>query len=39
MAFTSINTQEEFDAAIADRLSRDRAKYAKQFEQEMKEKG
>ena len=39
MAFTLINTQEEFDAAIADRLSRDRAKYAKQFEVEMKEKG
>ena len=39
MAFTPINTQEEFDAAIADRLSRDRAKYAKQFEAEMKEKG
>ena len=39
MAFTPINTQEEFDAAIADRLSRDRAKYSKQFETEMKEKG
>ena len=39
MAFTPINTQEEFDAAIADRLSRDRQKYAKQFEAEMKEKG
>ena len=39
MAFTPINTQEEFDAAIADRLSRDRAKYSKQFEAEMKEKG
>lgn len=28
MSFTPINTQEEFDLAITDRLNRERAKYA-----------
>lgn len=37
--FKIIETQEDFDAAISDRLKRDRAKYAEQFETEMREKG
>ena len=32
MAFTPINTQEEFDAAIGERLSRDRESQAKKYE-------
>ncbi len=32
MAFTPIETQEQFDAAIKDRLTRDREAYAKRFE-------
>jgi len=32
MSFTPIETQEQFDAAIKDRLSRDREAYAKRFE-------
>ena len=37
--FKVIETQEEFDVAISDRLKRDRAKYTEQFEKEMREKG
>lgn len=37
--FKVIETQEAFDAAIADRLKRDREKYSRQFEAEMREKG
>ena len=37
--FKVIETQEDFDAAISDRLKRDRAKYSEQFEAEMREKG
>ncbi len=37
--FKVIDTQEAFDAAISDRLKRDREKYWKQFEEEMKSKG
>lgn len=37
--FKIIETQEAFDAAIADRLARDRKKYAAQFEEEMRAKG
>lgn len=32
MAFTPIETQEQFDAAISERLRRDREAYAKRFE-------
>ena len=32
MAFTPINTQEEFDSAIGERLSRDRESQAKKYE-------
>lgn len=32
MAFTIIETQEQFDAAISERLRRDRESYAKRFE-------
>lgn len=32
MAFTPIETQEQFDAAIGERLKRDREAYAKRFE-------
>lgn len=32
MSFTPIETQEQFDAAIKDRLARDREAYAKRFE-------
>ncbi|MBR4681588.1 MAG: hypothetical protein IKP03_10900 [Fibrobacter sp.] len=32
MSFTPIETQEQFDAAIKDRLTRDREAYAKRFE-------
>ena len=32
MAFTPIETQEQFDAAIKERLQRDRESYAKKFE-------
>ena len=32
MAFTPIETQEQFDAAISERLKRDRESYAKRFE-------
>lgn len=32
MSFTPIETQEQFDAAISDRLKRDRESYAKRFE-------
>ena len=38
MAFTPINTQEEFDAAIKDRLARDREKYEKYISPEDLEK-
>ena len=31
MAFTPINTQEEFDAAISERIKREREKYEKQY--------
>jgi hypothetical protein len=37
--FKPIETQEQFDARIADRLERDRKGYAKQFEQDMIAKG
>lgn len=37
--FKIIETQEQFDARIADRLERDRKKYAEQFEQDMIAKG
>lgn len=37
--FKIIETQEDFNAAIADRLERDRKKYAEQFERDMREKG
>ena len=37
--FKVIETQEAFDAAISDRLKRDREKYAKQFEENVKAKG
>lgn len=37
--FKIIETQEDFDAAIASRLKRDREKYREQFETEMREKG
>ena len=37
--FKVIETQEQFDAAIATRLERDRKTYAKQFEADLREKG
>lgn len=37
--FKVIETQEDFNAAIADRLERDRKKYAEQFEKDMRDKG
>ena len=37
--FKAINTQEEFDAAIAERLERDRKKYAGQIETDLRSKG
>ena len=37
--FKVIETQEQFDQAIASRLRRDRESYQKQFEADLKEKG
>lgn len=37
--FKVIETQEEFNAAISERLKRDREKYAAEFEAQFKEKG
>ena len=37
--FKLIETQEEFNAAISERLKRDREKYAAEFEAQLKEQG
>lgn len=37
--FTPIETQEQFDARISDRLARDRKTYAKQFQEDLIAKG
>ena len=37
--FKVIETQEEFNAAISERLKRDREKYAAEFEAQLKEQG
>lgn len=37
--FKVIETQEEFNAAISERLKRDREKYTAEFETQLKEKG